>query len=69
MHMDESKNSIPPNELNPWSAPDPPPAVVVYCGSDTAVNQGFLIALRAMGVAVFENPAAPAKAAVTGIEP
>jgi hypothetical protein len=69
MHMDESKNSILPNELNPWSAPDPPPAVVVYCGSDTAVNQGFLIALRAMGVAVFENPAAPAKAAVTGIEP
>ena len=35
-------------------------SVVVYCGSEEEVGQGFLIALGAMGVAVFEDePARP----------
>jgi hypothetical protein len=97
MHMDESKNPIPLNELGPWSAPDPPstvdafPAglagcqphsdqldpndlsggdsVVVYCGNEDEVSRGFLIALRAMGVAVVEQPAEPAKPPVARAKP
>src|ERR1700676_1313049 len=42
---------------------------VVYCGDEEEVAQGFFIALDAMGVAVFEKPAAPAKAPVAGIKP
>src|ERR1700694_261520 len=100
MHMDESKNPIPPNELDPWSALDRTsavadalaaelagsreraalgrrrhsdqselcrddlpngPSVVVYCGNEEEVSRGFLIALRAMGVAVVEQPPEPAK--------
>ena len=99
--MDESPNSIPPNEVDCRSASDltsavadPPLAdlarsrervalrrqphsepigflendrsggasVVVYCGSEEEVSQGFLIALGAMGAAVFEAGAEPAAA-------
>ena len=106
--MDESHNSIPSNELVPWSASDltpavadPPPAdlarpregialrphphsepndfsqnarsggasVVVYCGSEEEVSQGFLIALGAMGVAVFEEGAEPARPRFPRITP
>jgi hypothetical protein len=99
--MDESTNSISPNERDLWSpASDrksaivdasPPDlararklgalggqshsdqikpctddlpsraSVVVYCGNEEEVSRGFLIALRAMGVAVVEQPPEPAK--------
>jgi hypothetical protein len=36
-------------------------SVVVYCGNEEDVSRGFLIALRAMGVAVIEQPPEPAK--------
>jgi hypothetical protein len=44
-------------------------STVVYCGSEEDVLEGFLVALNAMGVAVVEEPAEPAKAPVGGIEP
>jgi hypothetical protein len=96
--MDESKPSIPSDELSlrpasPWKsavvdvanlaksdklvAPgrqchsdeselcrdDLPngPSVVVFCGNEEEVSRGFLIALRAMGVAVVEQPPEPAR--------
>ena len=38
------------------------PSVVVFCGNEEEeVSRGFLIALRAMGVAVVEQPSEPAK--------
>ena len=37
------------------------PSVVVYCGNEEEVSRGFLIALGAMGIAVVEQPPAPAK--------
>ena len=37
------------------------PSVVVYCGDEEEVSRGFLIALRAMGVAIVEQPPEPAK--------
>jgi hypothetical protein len=42
---------------------DPPnaPSVVVYCGNEEEVSRGFLIALRAMGVAAVEPPPEPAE--------
>jgi hypothetical protein len=106
--MDESKPSIPSDELSlrpasPWksavvdSSPadlaksdqlvapgrqrhsdeselcrnDLPngPSVVVYCGNDEEVSRGFLIALRAMGVAVVEQPPEPAKPPVARAKP
>jgi hypothetical protein len=106
--MDESKSSIPPNELDPWSASDRTSAVagalpadlaksnelvalgrqrhsdqsepcrndlpngssvVVYCGNEEEVSRGFLIALRAMGVAVVEQPTEPAKPPVARAKP
>lgn len=106
--MDESKNSISHNELDPWSASDRTsavagglpadlaksnklvalgrqrhpdqsepcrndlpngPSVVVYCGNEEEVSRGFLIALRAMGVAVVEHPAEPAKPPVARAKP
>jgi hypothetical protein len=45
------------------------PSTVVYCGSEEDVLEGFLIALNAMGVAVVEEPAEPAKAPVGGSSP
>jgi hypothetical protein len=45
------------------------PSVVVYCGNEEEVSQGFLIALRAMGVAVVEQPPEPAKPPVGGAKP
>jgi hypothetical protein len=35
------------------------PSVVVFCGNEEEVSRGFLIALRAMGVAVVERPPEP----------
>ncbi len=106
--MDESKPSIPSDELSlrpasPWKsavvdvppanlaksdklvAPgrqphsdqselcrnDPPngPSVVVFCGNEEEVCRGFLIALRAMGVAVVEQPPEPAKPPVARAKP
>ena len=106
--MDESKNPIPPNELDPWSALDRTsavadalpaelagsreraalgrrrysdqselcrddlpngPSVVVYCGNEEEVSRGFLIALRAMGVASVEQPPEPAKPHVARAKP
>jgi hypothetical protein len=37
------------------------PSVVVYCGNEEEVSRGFLTALRAMGIAVVEQPPVPAK--------
>ena len=63
--MDEHKPPIPPRErdLQPASdgtsiVVDSPaaPSVVVFCGNDEEVRRGFLIALRAMGVAVVDHP-------------
>ena len=45
------------------------PSVVVFCGNEEEVSRGFLIALRAMGVAVVEQPHEPAKPAVAGAKP
>jgi hypothetical protein len=35
------------------------PSIVVYYGNEEEVNRGFLIALRAMGVPVVEQPSEP----------
>jgi hypothetical protein len=108
MHMDESHKSIPPNQVDCWSAlepttavADPPPAdwarsheraalrrqphseqidlrrnefsggasVAVYCGNQDEVSQGFLVALGAMGVAVFEEGAEPARPSFPRLKP
>ncbi len=45
------------------------PSVVVYCGDEEEVSRGFLIALRAMGVAVVEQPPEPAKPPVARAKP
>ena len=37
------------------------PSVVVYCGNEEEVSRGFLIALRAMGIAVVEQSPEPAE--------
>ena len=44
-------------------------SVVVYCGSEEEVSRGFLIALGAMGVAVFEEGAEPARPRFPRIKP
>jgi hypothetical protein len=44
-------------------------SVVVYCGNGEQVCRGFLIALRAMGVAVVEHPAEPAKPPIARAKP
>ncbi len=45
------------------------PSVVVYFGDEEEVSRGFLIALRAMGVAVVEQPPEPAKPPVARAKP
>jgi len=45
------------------------PSVVVFCSNEEEVSRGFLIALRAMGVAVVEQPAAPATPPVARAKP
>jgi hypothetical protein len=45
------------------------PSVVVYCGNEEQICRGFLIALRAMGVAVVEQSPEPAKPAVARAKP
>ena len=60
-HSDES-------ELCRDDQPDGP-SVVVFCGNEEEVSRGFLIALRAMGVAVVEQPPEPAKPPVARAKP
>jgi hypothetical protein len=76
--MDESKPPIPSDELtlrpaSHWKSDvvDAPngPSVVVYCGSEEEVSRGFFMALRAMGVAVVEQPAEPAQPPVARAKP
>jgi hypothetical protein len=49
---------------------DPPKgSSVVYCGNEEEVSRGFLIALRAMGVAAVEQPPEPARPPVARAKP
>jgi hypothetical protein len=80
--MDESKPPIPPSPFHLRSAfgqscadidtaPGPaksPERVAVYFQSGEEVREGFLVALRAMGVA-FMEPSEPAKPPVRGAKP
>jgi hypothetical protein len=50
MHMDESKPPIPSSEFHFSSS------VAVYCRNGEEVREGFLVALRAMGIADAEPP-------------
>ena len=45
------------------------PSVAVYYRNEEEVSEGFLIALRAMGVAVVEQPPEPAKPPVARAKP
>jgi len=45
------------------------PSVAVYCRNEQEVSEGFLIALRAMGIAVVEQPPEPAKPPVARAKP
>ena len=45
------------------------PSVVVYWGKEEEVSRAFLIALRAMGIAVVEQPSEPAKLPVARAKP
>jgi hypothetical protein len=65
--MDESKPAIPPDELDLRPASDW--KSVVYCGNEEEVSRGFLIALRAMGVAVVEQLHEPLEPPVSGAKP
>ena len=69
--MDESKPPIPPGEfrLRPASeraSVDIDPAS--YYRTEEEVREGFLTALRAMGIAVVERPPEPAKPRVRGVK-
>jgi hypothetical protein len=57
-----------PSELYRNDLPNAP-SVVVYCGNEEEVSRGFLVALRAMGVAVVEQPPEPAKPPVARAKP
>jgi hypothetical protein len=79
--MDQSKPPVPPSEsrLRPASKRipadfDPAPArlderVAVYYRNEEEVGEGFLIALRAMGIAVTEPCPGPAKPPVRRAKP
>ena len=79
--MDQSKPPIPPRESRLRSASkqipadiDPAPArlngrVAVYYRNEEEVEEGFLIALRAMGVAVAEPSPEPAKPPIRPAKP
>ena len=45
------------------------PSVAVYYRNEDEVREGFLVALRAMGIAVIEPPPEPAKSSVRGAKP
>lgn len=51
------------------NAPSDGSSVAVYCQNEEEVREGFIIALRAMGVAVIEPPPEPAKSSVRGAKP
>jgi hypothetical protein len=83
--MDHSKPPIPPSEFGlrsaskrtsagidaaPEAQSDPPDRpVAVYCRNEAEVREGFLVALRVMGVAVIEQYPEPAKLPVRGAKP
>jgi hypothetical protein len=79
--MDQSKPPIPPSESRLRSASkripadiDPAPSrlderVAVYYRNEQEVEEGFLIALRAMGVAVAEPCPEPAKPPIRPAKP
>jgi hypothetical protein len=68
--MDESKPPIPPSELHlPRNDPSDGLSVAVYYRNDEEVREGFLVALRAMGVAVIEQLPEPVKPPVRGGKP
>lgn len=80
--MDESKPAIPPSEFRLLSASerasagiDPAPVelakstVAIYYRNEEEVGKGFLVALRAMGVAVVEQAPEPAKPPGRGAKP
>jgi hypothetical protein len=108
MHMDDSQNPIPPNELDLWFASErtstvaeglpaelarsseraalsqqrhcdqinlcqndlcSEASIVVYCGSEEEVAQGFLHALLAMGVVEVEQPPEPEKPPLARAKP
>jgi hypothetical protein len=104
MHMDDSQNPIPSNELDLGFASEQPSTVpaglarareraalsqqrhsdqinlcqnelcseasiVVYCGSEEEVAQGFFHALLAMGVVAVEQPSEPAKPPLARAKP
>ena len=61
----------PPSDQSELCRNDLPngPSVVVFCGNEEEVSRGFLIALRAMRIAVVEQPPAPAKPPVARAKP
>ena len=70
--MDENEPPIPPSEfrLRPaseWASADIDPAS--YYRNEEEVRDGFLVALRAMGVADIEQDAGPATPPVRGVKP
>ena len=70
--MDENEPPIPPSEfrLRPaseWASADIDPAS--YYRNEEEVRDGFLVALRAMGVALFEPQPEAAKPPVGGAKP
>jgi hypothetical protein len=68
--MDESKPPIPPDELQmPRSDRSGGLPVAVYYRNEQEVREGFLGALRAMGVAVIEQLPEPTEPPVSGAKP
>jgi hypothetical protein len=58
MHMDESKPPTPPGEFRLRPASERAPADIdpaSYYRTEEEVREGFLVALRAMGIAVIEH--------------
>jgi hypothetical protein len=68
--MDESKPPIPPGELQmPRNDRSDELPVAVYYRNEQEVREGFLVALRAMGVAVIEQLPEPTASPVSGARP
>jgi len=68
--MDESKPSIPPSQLQlPRNGPSGRPSVAVYYRDEEEVREGFLVALRAMGIAVIEQLPELAEPPGSGVKP
>ena len=70
--MDESKPPIPPGEFRLRPASKRAPADIdpaSYYRTEEEVREGFLTALRAMGIAPLERQPEPAKPRVGGAKP